>query len=222
MEFEPQDRKVVELLTKLQGANEGYPSEMLAARRQAYLKNMAEVGLGTGTAFKQTLKNGNATGAAPISASTLLEVALVVAMVAEASALAYFYRDKIVGVFQSTSTTSKVQEIASPPVITSPFPELEISEIPSSAVPTGTASEMPTSTQLPGVAGDPTSNNNGAATLTDSTPDPSVNNENNGNHYGQTPKPERTKDNNDNQLPEDNPGNGNNDRPPQGGNDKNH
>ena len=222
MEFDPQDQKVVELLTKLKGTNEGYPSDMLAARRQAYLNNMARVGLGTGTAPKQALKNGNAAGAAPISASTLLEVALVVAMVAEASALAYFYRDKIVGVFQSTSTKSNVQEIASPPAITSPFPELEISEVPSSAIPTGTASEMPTSTQVPGVADDPTSNNNGAATSTDSTPDPSVNNGNNGNHYGQTPKPERTKDNNDNQPPEDNPGNGNNDRPPQGGKDKNH
>ena len=219
MEFDPQDRKVVELLTKLKGTNEGYPSDMLAARRQAYLNNMASVGLGTGTALKQTLKNGNATGAAPISASTLLEVALVVAMVAEASALAYFYRDKIVGVFQSTSTKSNVQEIASPPAITSPFPKLEISEVPSSAIPTSIASEMATSTPVPGITDDPTSNNNDTATLTGPTPDL---NGNNGNHYGQTPKPERTKDNNDNQPPEDNPGNGNNDRPPQGGNDKNH
>ena len=209
MEFDPQDRKVVELLTKLKGTNEGYPSDMLAARRQAYLNNMARAGLGTGTALKQTLKNGNATGAAPISASTLLEVALVVAMVAEASALAYFYRDKIVGVFQSTSTKSNVQEIASPPAITSPFPKLEISEVPSSAI--------PTSTPVPGITDDLTSNNNDTATLTGPTPDL---NGNNGNHYGQTPKPERTKDNNDNQPPEDNPGN--NDRPPQGGNDKNH
>ena len=218
MEYEPQDRKVVELLAKLKSVDEGYPSEMLAARRQSYLNNMAGAGLGvgTGTALKHTLKNGNGAGAAPISASTLLEVALVVAMIAEASTLAYFYRDKIADVFRSISTNPNVQEIASPPVITSPFPELEISEIPSSAIPTGTASEMPTSTQVPDVADDPTSNNNSAATLTDSTPDPSVNNENNGtngnngNHYGQTPKPERTKDNNNNQPPKDNPGNGNN------------
>jgi len=228
MEFDPQDQKVVELLTKLKGTNDGYPSDMLAARRQAYLNNMARVGLGTGTALKQTLKNGNAAGAAPISASTLLEFALVVAMVAEASALAYFYRDKIVGVFQSTSTKSNVQEIASPPAITSPFPELEISQIPSSVTPSGTASEAASSTQVPGVTDDLTSNNNDLATLTDSTPNPSVNNENNGgngnngNHYGQTPKPERTKDNNDNQPPKDNPGNGNNDKPSQGGKDKNH
>ena len=223
MEFEPQDRKVVELLTKLKVANEGYPSDMLAARRQAFLDNMAGAGLGvgTGTALKQTLKNGN--GAAPISVGTLLEAALVIAMVAEAGTLAYFNRDKIAEVFRSISATSKVQEIASPPVITSPFPALETSEIPSSvipssAIPTGTATEVATNTQVPGVTDDPTitSNNNDPATLTDSTPNPSVNNQNNGtngnngNHYGQTPKPERTRDNNDNRPPNNNPGNGNN------------
>jgi len=218
MEFEPQDQKVVELLTKLKGANEGYPSEMLAARRQAFLNNMAGAGLGvgTGTAVNRTVKSGSGSGAAPITAGKLLEVALLIAIVAEASALAYFYRDKVADVFRSISATSKVQEISSPPVITSPFPELEIS---TSATPTGTASEIATSTQVPGVTDDLTSNNNDAATLTDSTPNP---NGNNGNHYGQTPKPERTKDNNDNQPPEDNPGNGNNDKPPKGGNDKNH
>ena len=227
MEFEPQDQKIVELLAKLKSVNEGYPSEMLAARRQAFLNNMAGVGLGvgSGTALKHALKNGN--GAAPVTVGTLLEIALVIAMVAEAGTLAYFNRDKIAEVFRSISTTSNVQEIDSPPVSTFPFPELEISEIPSSAIPTETASQMATSTHstpVPGVADDPTSNNNGAATLTDSTPDPSVNNENNGtngnngNHYGQTPKPERTKDN---QPPNDNPGSGNSDKPPKEEKDKN-
>ncbi len=223
MEFDTQDRKVVELLTKLKGANEGYPSDMLAARRQAFLNNMAGAGLGVGTgaALKQTLKNGKGAGTAPITAGKLLEVALLIAIVAEASALTYFYRDQVADVFRSISATSKIQEIASPPVITSPFPEFEISEVPTSATPTGTASEVATSTQVPGATDDSTitSNNNDPATFTDSTPNP---NGNNGNHYGQTPKPERTRDNNDNQPPNDNPGNGNNDRSPQGGNDKNH
>jgi hypothetical protein len=213
MEFEPQDRKVVELLTKLKGANESYPSDMLAARRQAFLNNMAGAGLsvGTGSSLNQPLKGGGGSGAAPVTVGKLLEVALLVAIVAEASALAYFYRDKVTDVFRSILAPSQVQEIVSPPVITSPFPDFEISEIPSSAIPTATASEMATSTQVPGVADDPTSNNNVAVTLTGSTPDPNVNN---GNHYGQTPKPERTKDNKDNQPPKDNPGNGNNDKPP--------
>lgn len=217
MEFEPQDRKVVELLTKLKGANESYPSHMLAARRQAFLNTMAGAGLsvGTGSALNGTLKGGGGSGAASLTVGKVLEVALLVAIVAEAGALAYFYRDKVADVFRSTSEPSHVQEIASSPVSTFSFPELEISEIPSSAVPTGTASQIATSTstQIPGVAEDPTSNNNVDVSSTDSTPDPNVNNENNGNngnHYGQTPRPERTKDNNDNQRPNDNNGNGNN------------
>ena len=220
MEFEPQDRKVVELLTKLKGANESYPSDMLAARRQAFLSNMTGAGLslGTGSALNRSLKGGSGSGAGPLTVGKLLEVALLVAIVAEAGALAYFYRDKVADVFRSISSPSQVQEIVSPPVITSPFPDFEISEIPSSATPTGTASEMATSTQVPGVADDVTSNNNVAATLTNSTPDP---NGNNGNHYGQTPKPERTKDNKDNSAPKDNPGNENNDKPPKDKNNKN-
>ena len=107
MEFDTQDRKVVELLTKLKGANEGYPSDMLAARRQAFLNNMAGAGLGVGTgaALKRTLKNGRGAGAAPITAGKLLEVALLIAIVAEASALAYFYRDQVADVFRSISAT---------------------------------------------------------------------------------------------------------------------
>lgn len=230
MEFDTQDLKVVELLTKLKGANANYPSDMLAARRQAFLNNMAGAGLslGTGSVLTRSLKGGGGSGAAPITMGKLLEVALLVAIVAEASALAYFYRDKVADVFRTISSPSQVQEIVSPAVVTFPFPELEISELPSSAVPAGTASETATSTQVPGVADNHTSNNNGAVTLTaiDSTPAPSVNNDNNGsngnngNHYGQTPKPERIKDNKENQPPNDNPGNGNNDKPPREKKDK--
>lgn len=234
MEFEPQDRKVVELLTKLKGASESYPSHMLAARRQAFLNTMAGAGLsvGTGSALNGTQNGGGGSGAASLSIGKVLEAALIVAIVAEAGALAYFNRDKVVDIFRGVSEPSHVQEI-SPPVSTFSFPELEISEIPSSAVPTGTAPEMvtSTSTQIPGVAADPTFNSNVDVSTTNSTsdpnvntgstPDPNVNNENNGNngnnnnsnngnHYGQTPRPERTKDNQDNQRPNDNPGNGNN------------
>jgi len=216
MEFDTQDRKVVELLTKLKGANGGYPSDMFAARRQAFLNNMA----GAGKALNRTVKSGQGSGAGPLTAGKLLEIALLIAIVSEAGALAYFYRDKVAEVIRSITATSKVQEIVTPPVITSPFPAPEISETPSSATPTVTASEIATSTQVPDLSDHSTSDNNGAAALTDSTPNPGGDNGNNGNHYGQTPKPERTKDNNDNKPPKDNPGNGNNDKPPKDKNDK--
>ena len=213
MEHDPKDQKVVDLLTKLKNANGGYPSEMLESRRQTYLNHMAGLGLGAGlgAAFKNAAKKGGGSGFSPPTAGTLLEVALVVAIVAEAGTLAYFYRDKVADFFQSFAATSNTQEVASPPVLTSPFPELEISGVPVSAVPTGTTAEMPASTPVPGLTDDLTVNNSGGANLTSSTPIP---NGNNGNHYGQTPKPERTKDKNNNKPPNDNPGNGINDKPP--------
>jgi hypothetical protein len=213
MELEPKDQKVVDLLTKLKSANGGYPAEMLASRRQSYLNHMAGMGLGAGlgTVLKNAAKNGNGAGFTPPTAGALLEVALVVAIVAEAGTLAYFNRNKLVDFFQSFSTDSKVQEVASPPVFTSPFPELEISGTPISMDSTVTASEVPTGTPVPGITDDLTINNTEGTNLTSATPNPNGDHGNNGNHYGQTPRPERTKDNNSDRPPNDPPGNGNND-----------
>jgi len=217
MEFEPKDQEVVDLLAKLKKTNGGYPPEMLASRRQTYLNQMAGMGLGAGigTALKNVAKNGGGAGFTPPSAGALLEVTLVVAIVVEAGVLAYFNRDKVVDIFRSSSTDSNGQEVASPPVIPSPFPNLEISGSPISVNFTGTASEVPTGTPVPGTTEDVTAINNndeGATLPANSTPIPNVengNNGNNGNHYGQTPRPERTKENNNNGPPNDNPGNGN-------------
>jgi hypothetical protein len=228
MEFEPKDQKVVDLLAKLKNANGGYPQEMLASRRQTYLNQIAGMGLGAGigTVLKNVSKNGGGAGFTPPSAGALLEVVLVVAIVAEAGVLTYFNRDKVADFFQSFSTDSNGQEVVSPPVIPSQFPELEISGTPLSVYSTGTASEVPTGTPVPGITGDLTVTNNEGANLASATPNPSVNNENNGNngnnghHYGQTPKPERTKENNKDKPPKDNPGNGNKDKTPQGNGNK--
>jgi len=196
MEYDPKDQKIVELLTKVKGVNGGYPPEMLESRRQSYLKNIAAEGLGAGigTGHKNAGKNGNKAGF-PDVAGKLLETVLIVAIIAEAGALAYFYRDKLADIFQTFSTTSSVQEVTSPPVITFPLPELEISETAITVAPTGTVTVLPSGTPIPGSTGDPNINNDGGVTLSDSTPVP---NGNNGNHYGQTPKPERTKENNNN------------------------
>lgn len=218
MEIDPKDEAILKLLTRLKDVNGGYPPEMLEARRQSYLKNIAGIGpgVGIGAGLKRTGKNGNGAGFTP-TARTLLEVVLVVAIVVEASTLAYIYRDKLADFFQTLSTGPKVQDITSPPVITSPLPELEILEIPLSEVATGTATELPASTPTPALTED-LNINPGGDNPTSTTPNP---NGNNGNHYGQTPKPERTKDNNSDKSPNDNPGNGNNDKPPRPDKDKN-
>ena len=217
MEFDPKDREVVDLLAKLKNKDGGYPQDMLAARRQTYLNHMAGLGLGVGfgTMLKNVIKNGNGASFSAPAAGKMLEVALVIAIVVEAGILTYLYRDKMADFFQSISTSPKTLEGTSPPVIASPFPELEISEVPVSATFTEAVTEVPTGTPVPGLAEDLTINNNGEeANLTSSTPNPSGNNGNNGNHYGQTPKPERTKENKKDKPPKNDPGNGNNDKPP--------
>jgi hypothetical protein len=210
MDFDPQDQEIIRLLTRLKDADVAYPQDMLAGRRGKYLKQMAEVELGSGadTGIKNSIKDGPAPSLSP-AASTLLEGALVVAIIAETGAMAYFYRDKLADFFHKITTTSKVQEVPTQLVVptvleiqgVTPSPAVA-STLPSATIaasPTETA-VVPTNTPTPGLA-EENSNATAAVNQTDATPAPNEgngSNGNNGNHYGQTPKPERTKENNGN------------------------
>jgi hypothetical protein len=205
MGFDAQDKEIVRLLTKLKDADGKYPPDLLAARRQHYLKQMGQIGLGmgVGAGLKNVVKSGKAP-ALSSTTSTILESALVVAIVAETGTVAYFYRDKLAEAFQKITKESRVQEIAPSPVHTeqaiqgvTPSPAL------SSTHPSPTLSASPTaielsSTPIPGVVEE---NNTISASST-----PALNG-NNGNHYGQTPKPQRTKEpknnNNNDKAPKD-------------------
>jgi len=192
MGFDPQDKEIVRLLTKLKDTDGKYPPDLFAARRQGYLRQMGEIGLGIGVGVgtKNAVKSGKAP-AFSSATSTVLESALVVAIVAEAGTVAYFYRDKLADLFQTITKEARGQEVTPPPIHT----ELEIQGVtPSPAVtatlPSVTLSVSPTGTELtstpvPGVAEE---NNTISG---NSTPAPGGNN---GNHYGQTPKPQRTKE----------------------------
>jgi hypothetical protein len=204
MGFDAQDKEIVRLLTKLKETDGKYPPDLFAARRQGYLKRMGQIGLGIGVGAG--IKNAVKSGKAPVlssATSTVLESALVVAIVAETGTVAYFYRDKLADIFKTITKEAGVQEVTPPPLQTA----LEIQGVtPSPAItatlPSVTLSVSPTGTELtstpvPGVVED-------NSTLSgNSTPAP---NGDNGNHYGQTPKPQRTKDpnGNNNQLPKDN------------------
>jgi hypothetical protein len=204
MGFDAQDKEIVRLLTKLKDTDGKYPPDMLAARRQGYLKQMGQIGMGIG--LGAGIKNAVKSAKAPVlssATSTVLESALVVAIVAESGTVAYFYRDKLADIFKTITKEAGIQEVTPSPVQT----ELEIQGVtPSPAVtatlPSVTLSVSPTITELtstpvPGVIED--SNTISA----NATPAP---NGNNGNHYGQTPKPQRTKEPNINNdtLPKDN------------------
>jgi len=233
MENDPTGNDVLQLLKKLKDSNGTYPQELLAVRRQGYLKQVAEVAGGAGLAMglRNTVKNARGVSGLPPAAGTLLEGILVVALVVEASTLAYFNRDKIVAYFQKLTNQPKVEEVANPPVVYSPIPDIQITPSPNSLVVTGTVTETETPVWTPTLqlAAQPTNPSTGQGTdpgggegvSSSSTSVPSdgnTGNEDNGNHYGQTPIPERTKEpggnsnnNNDgsNQDTQTNPGRGN-------------
>jgi hypothetical protein len=217
MEFDPQDQNIVKLLTKLKGVGGSYPEHMLAARRQSYLARIAEIemGLNAGKGSANPPKNGGggAPNPAPVT-STILETALVVTMIVEASAVAYFYRDKFTNLFETTTSGPRVQEVTPPPVVTSALEVAGVSPSPAVTVTlpsltldvSASPSIIPvtaSNTPIPGVADNNTNTtNNTTSTGADqskSTPVPNVSNGDQGNHYGQTPKPERTKDPGSNQ-----------------------
>lgn len=185
MELDPKDFDVVELLAKLKTLEPQYPSELFASRRLGYVQRVAEIGVGAGAAsrLKKSAKAGNSGGATP-TIGGIFEMALVAAILAEAGAAAYIYRDQIAKFIQSQSSNTQVSEIAPPPEEPTRLPEFLNTETPEPAL-------TSTTTTIPTIVPTVVVENNEADVQSLSTPDLKGNN---GNHYGQTPKPERTKE----------------------------
>jgi len=204
MEITPDDKKIVDLLSKLKKSNGSYPSDLLASRRQQYVRQIANVGMGIGIGMgiRKSLKNGNGgVGVATTVASKVVEIVLVAAIVIEAGTAAYLYRNKIASFIRSF-TSPNVQQVVPQPNNASQNPVVNDNQ----QTPVPAISETPSGTSLTDMAGstNSTTGNNNSNTNVNATPNPS---DGNGNQYGQTPKPERTKDNNNNNN--DNTGNGN-------------
>ncbi len=209
MGFDAQDKEIVRLLTKLKESDGSYPPDLLATRREGYLRQMGEIGLVL--AAGKGIKNAVQSTKPPVvssATSTVLESALFVAIAAEAGTVAYFYRDKVADFFKKITQETKVQEISPSLVPTdvavqgvSPSPAVAAT-LPSTSLAINPTEIKSSNTPVPDVA----EQNN--ALRVETTPSPKDQN-NNGNHYGQTPKPERTKEpkgnDNDKKPPKDNP-----------------
>ena len=75
MGIDAKDTDVFQLLQKLKEVNGTYPPDLLAERRQGYVKQVAKIGAGAGlaAALKSTVKTAQGTGTGiPPAASTLL------------------------------------------------------------------------------------------------------------------------------------------------------
>lgn len=212
MGIDAKDSELFQLLKKLKDTNGTYPPALLSARRQGYLKQVAQIGSGAGlaVALKETVKHGKGVATSAPTAGTLLEGLLVVAIVIEAGAAAYFYRDKLTDIFHSITGSPRVEEVANPPVLSSPIANFEFTSSPivtttetitvtETATPFGTPTllaEQPTNPS--GSNGSTTVNGSGGDGVTQAVSTPNAagggTNENNGNKYGHTPIPERTKE----------------------------
>jgi hypothetical protein len=119
MEFDPEDQEIIRLLTKLGDAEGAYPKQMLEARRQSFLTQMGQIGLGIGA--DQGIQNAPKDvkpPSAPPAVSALLETALVVAILAEAGTVAYFYRDQLADFFRNAGIEPWVQEVTPAAAVT--------------------------------------------------------------------------------------------------------
>lgn len=209
MEFDPNNQEVVKLLTKLKSTNGAYPPELLSARKARYLQQVAQVSVaaGAGMGIKNVLKGTKGSGISSM-AGPFLEIALVVAIVAEAGALGYIYRDKLAELLNISLKKPSVEQTANPSVDQSPSLELE-----STVTPTLTGTATPMGTPSPVIVVNGT-----AIHATDAMNPVNVEpTDRNGNQYGLTPRPERTKDapggGNDSSDSNSNNGNGNNNSP---------
>lgn len=190
MEFEPEEKEIVELLKKIKDRGGKYPRKMLASRRQAYLSQVASIGagLGLGTGAKavaKTTRGGSATAQLPaISTSTLVEALLVTAIVVQAGIVAYNYRDRLADFFRTFSSTPTIVEIVPSPRTESSAPE-GVPSLPATPTSTDTPTTTVTTTGSPTVE---TGDEDPSAQTVDATATPQPKDDN-GNHFGQTPRP---------------------------------
>ncbi len=199
MDMLPEDKKVVDLLSKLKSSNGAYPADMLSARRNQYLRQVANVGLGlgVGAGIKHSIKSGgNGAGGVAVVTSKVLETVLIAAIAIESGMAAYIYRNQILNAIRSLTGGPSVQQVALPSEVQpgSGSPVVEASSTALASATSITETTTATGSPIPGVtAGNAGGSNNGSGSnvTTNSTPAAGGNQ---GNQYGLTPKPERTKD----------------------------
>lgn len=201
MEFEPEDQQIIELLTKIRNKGETYPRKLLANRRQVFLQQMANVGMGLGIGegiktVAKAPKSSSFIHLPAFSMSSLMEILLVFAILTQAMIIAYSYRDRIANIFHWGSPPIALTDVLIPVTGSSIPGTITVSETPI-VLATDTPTPSPSTTVTSTMTIEPplsVINENGAAGNPSVTQAPPTN-DNNGNHFGQTPKPERTKEN---------------------------
>jgi len=197
MDTLPEEKQVVELLSKLK-ASGTYPKDMLYSRRQQFIRQVASAGLGmsVGIGLKHTAKGSQSAGTTATTVTgKIIETVLIAAIIVEVGTTAYIYRQKIADFFKSfigPESSETIQRPINNSSLSEPIILPTLTVHPTSETPSATTS--PLETVLPSAVQQNSNNNtNNNSNSTIATPKPT---DNNGNRYGQTPRPEQTKDNN--------------------------
>lgn len=215
MKSKVSEKDVLQLFTSLKSVENGYPQDLIESRRDNFTKQAAAMAVlmkvggngapSTGQAAASTATNSTAAVGGGISISTLLETVLVVALVAEAGAAAYIYRDKIAEFMNSTfgpkvEQTTNPNNNPSPDFVTTGEATAQFTETPEATV-TVTGTGIVIDTPLPSELINSTSQNNDQNGDPQAASTPVPTDGGNGLHLGQTKQPtkEPKNDNNSNQ-----------------------
>jgi len=180
---------IVNLLSKLKAGTSDYPSDLMAARKAAFLSQIATTNFdspgrgGKGGGDGGSLFNGSGMfGGMSTVQGILLQAVIGVWIIAAMLTAAYVFRDRIVDLLQDYGIVTV--EITQLPSIDSPIP---VTGVPSSEIPL-TEIAPPSATALPGTSLDGDSTSGGSSNDQDN---PSVNpddpQDDTGLHLGQTP-----------------------------------
>lgn len=206
MKRELNEQDVLNLLSGLKQSETNYPSELMDSRRDMFAKQIAAAlvvintagGSGASSAGGSSAAGGgtSSTGASVAtgvgsSVGTILETALVIAIVVEAGVATYIYRDKIVN-FINSHLSPKTELVTNPPddfnlPVTGDGIPTDISPTITETI---TGTPLPNVTVLPPSSppqGNNETNPTTGSTQVNSTPTPD--NGNNGLHLGQTKQP---------------------------------
>jgi len=185
LERSPNPSDIINLLSKLKASTPDYPSDMMAARKAAFLDQVSTMGFdgpGKGGGDGGSLSNSSSVfGGMSTAQGILLQAVIGVWVIAAMLTAAYVFRDQIIDLLQDYGIVAV--EMTQVPIIDSPVP---VTGIPSPEVPP-TEVASPSATAEPGAPSVEESDSDGSSDGQDTSENPDDSDDDPGLHLGQTP-----------------------------------
>lgn len=146
-------KEITDLLSKLKAETPEYPSDLLAAKKAAFLKHAVNIKIDGGGQSGESGHqggsgssggSGTALGGGPTTQGFLLQALIGIGIIAAMLSASYIFRDQINDILGGNEV-SALEEVSSPSVVSSPLApvtsspiSLDLTATPSAIVPTGT------------------------------------------------------------------------------------